>query len=69
MKNMGIEKSLSFSFRKFVLRKKSWYRFWSKFWYRHSMLDGQGGISGPGRSGDAVDAGLRGGPCSQDDRP
>ena len=62
-------KKSRFQFQKICSPKKSWYRFWSKFWYRHLILDDQGGISGPGRSGDAGDAGLRGGPCSKDDQP
>ena len=38
--NLVSEKSLSFGFRKFGIGKKSQYRFWSKFWYRHSVMVG-----------------------------
>ena len=36
--NLVSEKSLGFVFGKFGIGKKSWYQFWSKFWYRQSVI-------------------------------
>ena len=34
------KKSLGIGFGKFDIEKKTRYRFWSKFWYRHSVATG-----------------------------